>query len=88
MAANQLELFHLPNPCIGVCESNSKGYCKGCLRSRSERFNWHQKSEQEQRLILNKLTQRRARLRQQMHKASPQDDQSRVQQIDLFDKDL
>ncbi|OZB37850.1 MAG: oxidoreductase, partial [Alishewanella sp. 34-51-39] len=26
---DQLELFELPNPCIGVCESNQRGYCKG-----------------------------------------------------------
>jgi predicted Fe-S protein YdhL (DUF1289 family) len=36
----QTELFPVPNPCIGVCQSNTKGYCMGCLRSRTERQNW------------------------------------------------
>ncbi|MGX5914378.1 DUF1289 domain-containing protein [Aliidiomarina sp. Khilg15.8] len=64
MASNQLEMFHIPNPCVGVCESNARGYCKGCLRSRDERFNWHQKSDQEQREIIERLGKRRARLLQ------------------------
>ena len=36
----QLESFSIPSPCIGVCQANSKGYCKGCLRSRKERLYW------------------------------------------------
>ena len=31
----QIELFDIDNPCIGVCTSNKKGYCFGCLRSRN-----------------------------------------------------
>lgn len=62
---NQLELFTIPNPCIGVCQSNPRGYCVGCLRSREERFNWHLKTQQEQRKIIQLLTQRKARLVQQ-----------------------
>jgi uncharacterized protein len=59
---DQLELFELPNPCIGVCQSNSRGYCIGCLRSRDERFNWHQKPAEERARILKLLAQRRARV--------------------------
>ena len=58
---DQLELFDLPNPCIGVCENNSRGYCLGCLRSRDERFNWHNKPLAERSRILKLLEQRRAR---------------------------
>ena len=58
---DQLELFDLPNPCIGVCQSNNRGYCVGCLRSRDERFNWHQKPAAERARILKLLEQRRAR---------------------------
>lgn len=36
----QLEFFEIPSPCIGVCQTDARGYCKGCLRSRDERFNW------------------------------------------------
>jgi predicted Fe-S protein YdhL (DUF1289 family) len=58
---DQLELFDLPNPCIGVCENNSRGYCLGCLRSRDERFNWHNKPAEERSRILKLLEQRRVR---------------------------
>ncbi|WP_233009121.1 DUF1289 domain-containing protein [Rheinheimera faecalis] len=58
---DQLELFDLPNPCIGVCENNSRGYCLGCLRSRDERFNWHNKPVEERSRILKLLENRRIR---------------------------
>jgi len=38
--AQQLEFFEIPSPCIGVCESGPRGYCKGCYRSREERLYW------------------------------------------------
>ncbi len=60
-AMDQLELFDLPNPCIGVCTSNNRGYCVGCLRSRDERFDWHNKPVAERARILKLLEQRRAR---------------------------
>ena len=60
-AMDQLELFDLPNPCIGVCQSNNRGYCIGCLRSRDERFNWPQKPAAERAKILKLLEHRRAR---------------------------
>lgn len=61
---DQLELFDIANPCIGVCQSNNRGYCLGCLRSRDERFNWHLKPASERAYILRLLVQRRARLKQ------------------------
>ncbi len=36
----QLQLFEVPSPCIGVCESGPRGFCKGCFRSREERLYW------------------------------------------------
>ncbi|EEO07288.1 hypothetical protein VIF_001263 [Vibrio cholerae TM 11079-80] len=36
----QLEFFNIVSPCIGVCSVDEKGYCKGCLRKREERFEW------------------------------------------------
>jgi uncharacterized protein len=79
---DQLELFDLPNPCIGVCQSNSRGYCVGCLRSREERFNWHQKPAAERAHILKLLAQRRVRLAAKAKKDadSPQAGES----LDLF----
>lgn len=79
---DQLELFDIANPCIGVCQSNNRGYCLGCLRSRDERFNWHLKPASERAHILRLLVQRRARLkqRQQTTEASTEAPYS----LDLF----
>lgn len=48
----QIELFQIESPCRGVCESSSKGYCKGCLRSRDERFHWHEMNDTEKRQVI------------------------------------
>ncbi|MCC5450555.1 DUF1289 domain-containing protein [Rheinheimera sp. UJ51] len=69
---DQLELFDIPNPCIGVCQSNNRGYCLGCLRSREERFNWPQKPANERSQILRLLAQRRARLKVKALSAEPE----------------
>lgn len=70
---DQLELFDIANPCIGVCQSNNRGYCLGCLRSRDERFNWHLKPVSEQAHILRLLVLRRARLKQRQQKEEATD---------------
>ncbi|QUN06595.1 DUF1289 domain-containing protein [Shewanella yunxiaonensis] len=36
----QLAFFDIPSPCVGICQSDERGYCKGCMRSRDERFGW------------------------------------------------
>ncbi|MGI5310497.1 DUF1289 domain-containing protein [Rheinheimera sp. WS51] len=79
---DQLELFELPNPCIGVCQSNNRGYCLGCLRSREERFNWHAKPAAERARILKLLAQRKMRiaLKTKKPQAPPLNDGS----LDLF----
>ncbi|MEM8220530.1 DUF1289 domain-containing protein, partial [Morganella morganii] len=38
--AEQLHFFDIPSPCVGICQLNEKGYCRGCYRSRDERFQW------------------------------------------------
>lgn len=58
----QLELFHIPSPCIGVCELNSKGYCKGCFRSREERLHWLQLTDERKRDVLRLCQARKARV--------------------------
>lgn len=55
---DQLQLFIIESPCIGVCEVNNRGYCKGCLRSRDERFHWQQLSDGDKSKVI-KLCQRR-----------------------------
>jgi predicted Fe-S protein YdhL (DUF1289 family) len=59
----QLEFFPVPNPCVGVCDSDEKGYCKGCMRKRSERFAWQTMSIAEQKHIV-KLCMLRYRRKQ------------------------
>ena len=49
----QVELFPVPNPCVGVCQSNAKGYCMGCLRSRTERQNWNDLMPAEKMRVLD-----------------------------------
>ena len=58
----QLEFFSIPSPCIGVCEANSKGYCKGCLRSREERLYWLDMSDAQKQQVLRLLGLRRHKI--------------------------
>lgn len=58
----QFELFEIANPCIGVCQSNKKGYCFGCLRSRPERQLWHEMTIEQRREVLRLIAGRRQRI--------------------------
>ena len=57
----QLELFPIPSPCIRLCETDSKGYCLGCFRSRDERFEWLKMSPAQQRDVIRLCKQRKYR---------------------------
>ncbi|WP_298771939.1 DUF1289 domain-containing protein [uncultured Shewanella sp.] len=57
----QLEFFTIPSPCINVCQSDARGYCLGCFRSRDERFYWLDYSEHQKQLILRLCKQRKRR---------------------------
>ncbi|ENM5735182.1 DUF1289 domain-containing protein [Vibrio mimicus] len=59
----QLEFFNIVSPCIGVCSVDEKGYCKGCLRKREERFNWLSMTPA-QKLHVIKLCRQRYRRKQ------------------------
>ena len=58
----QTELFEAPSPCIGWCEKSTKGYCKGCMRSRDERFGWHTMSTGEQLQVMKLCARRYQRM--------------------------
>lgn len=60
----QLEFFSIPSPCIGLCQANSKGYCKGCLRSRDERLYWLKLSDTQKQNVLRLCRLRRRKLLQ------------------------
>ncbi|MCL1036124.1 DUF1289 domain-containing protein [Shewanella submarina] len=59
----QLGFFEIPSPCLGVCKTDNRGYCLGCLRSRDERFHWQQFTDV-QKLEVIRLCKRRRRNRQ------------------------
>ena len=59
---DQGELFEIPNPCRSICQVNSKGYCKGCFRSRQERFHWHSFSDYQKHLVVQLCAQREKRV--------------------------
>ena len=60
----QFELFEIANPCIGVCQSNKKGYCFGCLRNRTERQLWHEMTTEQRREVLRLISGRKLRIEQ------------------------
>lgn len=61
---DQSELFEVPSPCIGVCENSPKGYCKGCMRSRDERFGWHTMNTRQQLQVMKLCVRRYQRMTQ------------------------
>lgn len=61
---DQGELFDIPNPCLGICEVNNRGYCKGCLRSRTERFHWQEFTPFQKQRVVNACARRRVHILQ------------------------
>ncbi|MBE1298729.1 MAG: DUF1289 domain-containing protein [Alteromonadaceae bacterium] len=57
----QMEFFEIPSPCIGVCQSGDRGFCKGCFRSRDERVYWHQVNDEVKRKIIKACAMRKKR---------------------------
>jgi predicted Fe-S protein YdhL (DUF1289 family) len=57
----QLELFHIPSPCKGVCLNGTNGFCQGCFRSRDERFEWMQFSDEQKRYVIRLCKSRKHR---------------------------
>jgi len=68
----QFELFEIANPCIGLCQSNKKGYCFGCLRSRTERQLWHDMTTEQQREVLRLVAGRKLRIEQMRQRKDEQ----------------
>ena len=58
----QLEFFTIPSPCRGVCQSDARGYCLGCLRSRQERFDWMTMNDSQKKDVLRLCRQRYLRM--------------------------
>ncbi|MFA5677259.1 MAG: DUF1289 domain-containing protein [Pseudomonas sp.] len=83
---SQLEFFEIPSPCIGVCEVNNKGYCKGCFRSRDERLYWLELSAEQKRDVIRACQLRRARVMRARQEALQKQQRGEEQtgQADLF----
>jgi len=57
----QLEFFDVPSPCVGVCQSNEKGYCLGCMRTRDERKTWISLDNDSKQKVIKRCIQRKKR---------------------------
>jgi len=57
----QLEFFDIPSPCIGICQSNDKGQCLGCFRTRDERVAWTSYHSDEKQKVIKRCQQRKKR---------------------------
>ncbi|MDU5454547.1 DUF1289 domain-containing protein [Pseudescherichia vulneris] len=76
----QLEFFPILSPCRGICQTDEHGYCRGCLRSRDERFNWQRMSDSEKQNVLRLCHQRALRKK----RAGSQPASEEPQQPSLF----
>ncbi|MCE9841990.1 MULTISPECIES: DUF1289 domain-containing protein [Vibrio] len=80
----QLEFFTVPNPCVGICSVDEKGYCKGCMRKREERFNWLTYTPAQQLHVI-KLCRQRYRRKVFAGKGKAEESQEELSpQQDLF----
>lgn len=50
--SEQLEFFPIQSPCRGICQSDERGFCRGCFRSRDERFNWQRMTDSQKQEVL------------------------------------
>ncbi len=66
----QIEIFDIPSPWKGICLGNNRGYCKGCYRSRDERFSWNSLTNAQKKKVLSLCQQRYKRYLQQKNKAA------------------
>ncbi|SEK70565.1 hypothetical protein SAMN05216262_102159 [Colwellia chukchiensis] len=57
----QLEFFDVPSPCIGICQSDDKGQCLGCFRTRDERLNWLSFDAANRQKVIKRCQQRKKR---------------------------
>ena len=82
---DQMEIFAVPSPCIGVCQAGPKGYCLGCYRTRDERFHWLQINDAARRTVIKACQKRKAMaLRQQQPEDGGQATVEEPQQQSLF----
>lgn len=81
---DQGQLFHTDNPCRSICAVNTKGFCKGCYRSREERFHWHEFTEYQKHLVVQMCQVREKRVEAARRKKQ-QEEHTNAQQAAQFD---
>lgn len=57
----QLEFFDVPSPCVGICQSDDKGLCLGCFRTRDERIQWLNLTSDDKQKVIKRCQQRKKR---------------------------
>lgn len=57
----QLEFFDIPSPCVGICQTDEKGLCLGCMRNRDERTQWISFSADDKQKVIKRCQQRKKR---------------------------
>mgnify|MGYP006096708427 CR=1 FL=1 len=82
---DQGEFFQTPNPCRSICTVNNKGFCKGCFRSREERFHWNEFTEYQKHLVVQICHVREKRIEAARRKKRLQEAQAQEQQKAQFD---
>ncbi|AIW13793.1 DUF1289 domain-containing protein [Vibrio tubiashii] len=80
----QLEFFTVPSPCVGICTVDEKGYCKGCMRKREERFNWLNMTPAQQLHVIKLCRQRYLRKIRKGQSTSSEEIPTNTPQQDLF----
>ena len=85
----QLEFFDVPSPCVGVCQSNEKGYCLGCMRTRDERKDWIKLDSDSKQKVIKRCIQRKKRQKNrklmQTNPTATIEDQQQIEQPSLLD---
>ncbi len=80
----QLEFFTVLSPCVGICTVDEKGYCKGCMRKREERFNWLNMTPAQQLHVIKLCRQRYLRKIRKGQSTSSEEIPINTPQQDLF----
>ena len=80
----QLEFFDVPSPCVGICQSNEKGLCLGCFRSRDERTKWVSFTSDDKQKVIKRCQQRKKR-KESVIKEKPTQEIPVVEQPSLLD---
>ncbi|NQZ10719.1 MAG: DUF1289 domain-containing protein [Algicola sp.] len=79
----QLELLSIENPCINVCQTDNRGYCSGCFRSRDERFDWAKMTPQQKRKVIELCKKRGQRRKAKAKKQQYDQYQQKEKQIPI-----